>query len=44
MTDGRGTVWLLGPQHHEPTLGKLFPTFGIAPGPVGVGHRGLAGA
>ncbi|HXV60454.1 MAG TPA: Type 1 glutamine amidotransferase-like domain-containing protein [Vicinamibacteria bacterium] len=31
------TVWLLGPQHHEPFLGRLFPTLGIeSKGPVAV--------
>lgn len=36
MTAQEHTVWLLGPQYHEPTLGTLFPTFGIPGGPVAV--------
>lgn len=33
---GAGTIWLLGPQYHAPTLGEFFQTLDLPEGPIGV--------
>ena len=36
MTSENGTIWLLGPQYHEPTLGELYEKLDLADGPIAV--------
>ncbi len=36
MTYENRTIWLLGPQYHEPTLGELYEKLDLADGPIAV--------
>ena len=36
MTSAGRKVWLLGPQYHEPNLGKVFRRLDLPPGPIAV--------